>query len=195
METVLENLIPKIIGCSVSYRVNVFQGKRDLIRKLPDRLRGYKKWPPNDWKIVVLIDKDSDDCLKLKHNLEKMAKSAGFPTKTKPSPNGFFNVINRIAVEELEAWFFGDWKAVCEAYPRVPKNLRRKRGFADPDSISGGTWEKLEKILQDAGYFKGGLSKTIAAGEISRFMLPERNDSRSFQVFCNGLLETIKNGN
>jgi hypothetical protein len=45
----------------------------------------------------------------------------------------------------------------------------------------------LARILQQAGYHRGGLPKMEAAGRIARHMDPARNRSRSFQVFYDGL--------
>ena len=100
-----------------------------------------------------------------------------------------FQVLNRLAIEELEAWFFGDIEALNAAYPRISLNLGNKAKYRDPDSIAGGTWEALERELKRVGYYSGGLSKISAAREISLHMVPERNRSHSFQVFRRGLLE------
>jgi Domain of unknown function (DUF4276) len=94
-----------------------------------------------------------------------------------------FHVVNRIAVEELEAWFFGDVPALTAAYPRVPTSLGNQARYRDPDQIAGGTWEALERVLQSAGYHLGGLPKVAVAGNVSEHMDPDRNTSRSFQVF------------
>jgi len=96
-------------------------------------------------------------------------------------------VLNRIAVEELEAWFFGDVPALTRAYPRIPATLSNKKGFRDSDAILGGTWETLERVLQDAGYYAAGMPKLEVARQISANMDPARNSSRSFQIFCDGL--------
>jgi len=50
-----------------------------------------------------------------------------------------FQVINRIAIEELEAWFFGDWPAMCAAYPKLDASVPKRAGLRDPDAIKGGT--------------------------------------------------------
>lgn len=50
-----------------------------------------------------------------------------------------FQVLNRLAIEELEAWFFGDVAALHSAYPRVPSTLGRRSRYRDPDAIRGGT--------------------------------------------------------
>jgi hypothetical protein len=110
-----------------------------------------------------------------------MSAGSGLGTRSRPA-RGSFSVTNRIAIEELEAWYFGDWQAVRKAYPRAPVNLPQRAGYRHPDSISGGTWEALERTLRSAGYFPGGLRKIEAAREIARHMDPARNRSRSF---CN----------
>lgn len=94
-------------------------------------------------------------------------------------------------IEELEAWFFGDVEAICQAYPKVSPNLAKQQQYRDPDGIKGGTWEALERVLQKAGYHPGGLEKYKASSDISQYMNPESNRSKSFQVFYQGLLEII----
>jgi len=71
-------------------------------------------------------------------------------------------------------------------------SLGAKAKFRDPDAIEGGTWEALESELQRKGYFQGGLAKIEAAKAISSYMDPERNRSKSFQVFRDGLQEMVK---
>ena len=77
-EAVLQNIVPKVVGQTISFRIHPFQGKSDLLKKLPDRLRGYKNWIPKDWRIVVLIDRDNDECKQLKTKMELVAQRAGF---------------------------------------------------------------------------------------------------------------------
>ena len=45
-ESALVNLIPKIIGREVSFKIHPFQGKPNLLANLPARLRGYRQWLP-----------------------------------------------------------------------------------------------------------------------------------------------------
>ncbi len=187
-EAALKNLIPKIISPDVTFDIHPYEGKTDLIKKIPKRLKGYTHWIPIDWRIVVLIDQDQQDCLMLKQTLEQAAQDAGLITKTSVKSNCTFLVLNRIAIEELEAWFFGDVEAIQKAYPRIPSNLDLKAKFRIPDAITGGTWEALEKVLQKSGYYKGGLPKVETARNISSYMNPHSNRSRSFQVFRDGLL-------
>ena len=183
----LMNVVPGIIGGTHSFDIHYHQGKRDLLRKLPARLRGYHRWIPDDWRIVVLVDEDRKDCHAIKNNLEETAAAAGFHTKTTPDACGRFQVLNRLAIEELEAWFFGDVEALRWQFPKIPTTLDKKAKYRNPDSIAGGTREALEAVLQRAGYYKAGVPKIEAARLISIRMHPFRNRSRSFQNFMSGL--------
>lgn len=187
-QTALQNLLPKMLG-NRSFRIISFNGKADLLFKLPKRLCGYANLLRTGWegRIVVLIDEDREDCFALKARLEKIARDAGLATKTSPEPGGRFTVLNRIAVEEIEAWFFGDIAAMRTAYPRLPPTLGQRRSLRNPDAITGGTWEALEKVLQEAGYFPSGLAKIKVAREISIHMDPARNRSPSFRAFWQGI--------
>lgn len=77
----LQNFLPKILGDEITFDIHSFKGKSDLLSKLPKRLKGYKAWIPEDYRIVVLVDKDKDDCRLLKIQLETIALNAGFITK------------------------------------------------------------------------------------------------------------------
>ncbi len=188
----LEQLLPKILSQTITYKIHNFRGKSDLIKKLPMRLKGYKDWIPDDYRIIILVDRDNEDCRILKDKLEDIAKQTGLITKSISQDKKTFQVLNRIAIEELEAWFFGDVNAIVSAYSKVSPNLGQQAKYRKPDEITGGTWEALEKVLQKAGYHKGGLEKVKAAREISKFMIPKNNCSPSFQVFYQGILEMIE---
>ena len=92
-----------------------------------------------------------------------------------------WQVVNRIVIEELEAWYFGDWDAVRAAYPRVRPNIPRQARYRDPDAIQGGTWEAFERLLKRHGYFTTGLRKVEAARAVATHIDPARNSSRSFE--------------
>ena len=181
----LNILLPSCLAPETQYKVHNFSGKSDLLKKLPDRLKGYKAWIPDDYLIVVLIDRDDQDCIELKQQLEDISSNAGFTTKTKN--NECFQVLNRIIIEELESWFFGDIDAIVKAYPGVKSSLAQQEKYRDSDAIQGGTWEALERILKKARYHQGGLDKSKAARDIAQWMKPEANRSKSFQVFYKGL--------
>lgn len=187
METALRVLLPRVLG-NLSFEVYRYQGKKNLLRRLPDRLIGYSSWLPDDYRIVVVVDRDDDDCDALKQQLEQMASNANLRTRSYAN-NQPYQVVNRLAVEELEAWYFGDWDAVRTAYPKAPDTIPNKAKYRDPDAIAGGTWESFERILKRAGYFQTGLRKIEAARAIAAHWEPQRNRSHSFRVFHDVLLE------
>lgn len=186
MEAALEHLLPKLLG-DIEFQIIRFQCKDDLLKNAPARLKGYAAWLPENWRILVLVDRDDDDCLVLKAEMENMAAAAGLLTKTAVRHGQCFQVVNRIAIEELEAWFIGDWLAVQTAYPRVPATLPQKAGFRDPDAVAGGTWEALERVLKKAGYFGAGLRKVELARAVAPQIELSRNQSRSFQAFASAV--------
>lgn len=193
-ERALEVLLPRIVP-GVDFEIRVFRGKPDLLRKLPDRLRGYAAWITRaDTYLVVLVDRDDDNCLALKKEMEQMAAAAGLSTATAAPASRRVYVLNRIAVEELEAWFFGDVPALCAAYPRVPVSLGQQAKYRNSDEILGGTWEALEQVLQERGYHRGGLAKVAAATEIAQHMSVEVNRSRSFRMFRDGVRRLVAGG-
>jgi hypothetical protein len=153
-------------------------------------LRGYAAWLPQNNCIVVVIDCDDDDCGELKQRMEQAATDAGLRSRSAAGELSW-QVVTRIAIEELEAWYFGDWKPVCEQYPRVPDGIPRQAPFRNCDAIAGGTWESLERILQRAGYFAGGLRKIELARALGMRADPNSNASQSFTAFRDALLEAV----
>jgi hypothetical protein len=190
-EIALANLLPKILPPAVEFAIRSFQGKADLLKKLPQRLKGYRPWLPEDWRIIVLCDRDDDDCRELKQKLENFAIQNGFTTKSSQSSRPFV-LLNRIAIEELEAWLLGDPQAIEQAYPGVSANFITRRRYRNPDAIAGGTWEALQSLLQKKGYFPGGLNKVEAARTITQYMEVQNNCSTSFHCFCTGLAALIE---
>lgn len=190
-EAALKQLVPKLLPAEVDCEYHSFQGKPDLLTKLPERLRGYSKRSIPDLRIVVLIDRDNDNCRALKRKVEGIIHNSHIVPVHSQSNAGSMKILTRIAIEEIEAWFLGDMMAIRKAYPRVPDHLEKRKGLRSPDEIKGGTWEYLERILQKHGYYRGGLEKIRAASEIAIYMEPSRNRSRSFQAFCQGLNKLI----
>lgn len=186
-EAALGTILPRILSDKVSYNFRVFKGKGDLLNKLPERLKTYRRWIPDDWRIFVLIDEDRQNCHELKATLERAAYEAGFVTKSRVISGRDFQVVNRLAIEELEAWFFGDVEAMHAAYPKIPINLQSKAKYRNPDAILGGTYEALEHLLIQSNYYQERVHKPTVAQNIAQYMEPSRNRSKSFQVFLEGL--------
>lgn len=79
-----------------------------------------------------------------------------------------------------------DNEAIKQAYPRF-----KGKPSKNPDQIKGGTWEKLLRDLQAAGYYSriDFLPKIEVARKIAACMEPGRNISPSFKIFVSGIKE------
>lgn len=190
MEAFLRASLPRLLAERADFEVYPHQGKDDLLGKLGDRLRGYAAWLPDDWRIVVVLDRDDDDCTSLKRRMERFAADAGLATRTRAGAAGW-RVVNRVAIEELESWYFGDWEAVRTTFPRLSPSIPQQAGFRNPDAIAGGTWEAFERVLKHAGHCKGGLRKTEVARALGQVMDLARNQSRSFAAFRDAVIEAV----
>lgn len=188
MEAFLRGLLPRLLPQDRTFEIHAFQGKDDLLRKLDARLRGYAHWLPHDWRIVIVVDRDDEDCRALKARLDQIARDCGLRTdRARPD----WQLVNRIAIEELEAWYFGDWAAVLATYPRVAASIPGKQAFRDPDGIAGGTWEAFERTLQRCGYFKAGLPKVEVARAIAAHITPQASRSPSFNAFWRAVEQAL----
>ena len=156
-------------------------GKRILLDRLPKLLRGYGKSLPESSSVIVVVDLDDRDCVAFKQELLNVLKACD------PQPNALF----RIAIEESEAWLLGDRNAVKAAYPKAREAILD--GYVQ-DSICG-TWEVLADAvhtggsvrLKGSGYHETGKAKCEWAEKIARHMDMDKNRSKSFQVFRDGV--------
>ena len=190
MEAFLQGLLPRLLPEGCTFEIRVFRGKPDLLRQLESRLHAYRNWLSDEYRLIVMVDRDCDDCRTLKARLENAAARSGLRTRSRAGDDRW-QVVNRIVVEELEAWYFGDWEAVRGAFPRVPPTVPNRPRYRNPDVIQGGTWEAFERILKQHGYFGTGLRKIEAARAIAPKIDPARNRSPSFATFCNALAEAV----
>ena len=83
MEAFLTVLLPGLLPQDWTFAIHAFNGKRALLRKIGDRLRGYGKSLPPNYRLVVLVDRDDDDCRQLKRRLERAAAEAGLVTASR----------------------------------------------------------------------------------------------------------------
>jgi len=188
METFLNAWLHRTLPESCTFEVSAYRGKPALLRKLEARLKGYATWLPADWRIVVIVDRDDDECHELKSRLERLCADAGLRSR-RAADGADWQVVTRIAIEELEAWYFGDWRAVRRAYPRVSPGIPRRARYRDPDAIRGGTWEAFERVMNEGGYFEEGLAKVEVAAAIGEHIDPASNRSHSFAVFRDAIAE------
>ncbi|CAM2754238.1 DUF4276 family protein [Skermania piniformis] len=188
--TVMKIIIPRIAP-DLSFAVRSFDGKTDIEKKLTTTLRGLRSHVRRlDGAVVVVVDRDIEDCRKLRSRIARRAEDAEWSTSERPRHDAP-TVMVRIAVEELEAWFLGDVSAICSAYPRVnPKIHLARSKLRAPDDVVGAA-DELERILNKAGYHKGRLVKTTAAADIAAHMDVENNHSPSFRAFRDGVRRLV----
>jgi len=201
---VLEAVVGRILGTNHTSRIISYRGighipenlqgtsdpsKRILLDRLPRLLRGYGKSLKNfPAAVVVVVDLDNKDCL---HFKQEMLETLG---GCEPRPTTLF----RIAIEEIEAWLLGDSDAIRAAYPNTREQVLNS--YAQ-DSVCG-TWETLadaiypggSQRLKKVGYPHVGRVKCDWATNIARHLSPERNRSKSFQVFRDGLRTLARTG-
>jgi hypothetical protein len=154
--------------------------KRILLDQLPRLLRGYGQSPGID-AVVVVLDSDRRDCTAFLAELQQMLRRCG------KVPLTMFH----LAIEEIEAWYFGDQQAVLEAYPKARRDVLKKY---KQDSVCQ-TWEHLAnaiypggaKAIQQAGWPLPGQVKHEWAERIAPLLDPDRNRSPSFGKLRDGL--------
>ncbi len=156
--------------------------KRILLDRLPKLLRGYGKSLQNfPAAVIVVVDLDDKNCLTFKQELVDILSDCN------PQPTTLF----RIAIEEGEAWLLGDHNAVKAAYPRAKDQVLNTYV---QDSICG-TWEKLadavypggSQKLKRLGWPHTGRIKCEWAGNIAHHLNVDLNQSKSFQIFRDGI--------
>lgn len=186
-EEALRHLLPGLLKSRARAKVINLGSKYKLLKVLPERLAAYRRRIASGepLRVVVLVDRDDDDCERLKAVLERMATAAGLSTKSSPAADGRFVVLNRIVIEELESWFIGDPSALRKAFTSLPKIEQNAGIFRNPDN--GGSWEALHRFLKRHGIYKSSFPKIDAARRIAPHMTVEQNRSRSFRVFVDGM--------
>jgi hypothetical protein len=158
--------------------------KRILLDQLAKLLRGYGKTPGID-AVVVVLDADRRDCRTFLNELNGVASA------TTPSPRTLF----RLAIEEMEAWYFGDQEAIQGAFPKAKRNLLESYR---QDSVCN-TWEALadavypggSAAIKRAGGPLPGQVKHDWAEKIGPLMVLDRNRSPSFGKLRDGLRRLI----
>lgn len=170
MREVLNAILPQVIPSHIVFSVHPHEGKQDLERSIPRKLRA---WQNPQARFVILRDQDSANCLDIKQRLQKLCEQTGRD-----------NCLIRIVCHELEAWFLGDLAAVSVAYdlPHLTR-LSEKAKFRNPDRLSNAA-DELQKLVE--GYQKVGGARAIAP----HLNLAD-NRSRSFNVFLEGVQRLV----
>lgn len=197
-ERLLSIILPKILGDNGglhSWRIHPYRGvgripknlgaggdpaKRILLDQLPRLLVGYGKTPGID-AVVVVLDADKRNCSEFLIELRALAETCN------PKPNTLF----RLAIEEIEAWYFGDKPALTNAYPRAKTEVLKHYVQDSPCN----TWELLadavypggSAAIMKAGWPLPGQIKHEWAETIGPLLEIEHNQSPSFQKLLYGL--------
>lgn len=88
--------------------------------------------------MVILLDRDDDDCHELKRRLEAEARKAGFTTRSA----GKAEVVNRLVIEEQDAGYFGTGLRKIEA-------ARAVATYMDPARNRSPSFAALRAALEE----------------------------------------------
>jgi hypothetical protein len=168
MQEFLDSFLPKVLPDDWQWQCIAHQGKSDLEKSIPRKLRG---WNEPGVRFFIIRDQDSGNCKKIKEKLRTLCEE-GHKTET----------IIRIACREMESWFLGNLQAVGKAFEieKIAK-LQGKEKYRDPDRLNNPSIE-LKRLIPS--YQKLGGARIIG-----QYLNTEGNHSGSFNVF----VSTIKN--
>ena len=172
MKNVLAEILPRILPKGYELDVNCFlrphQGKSDLKKSIPKKVKVFSNLKQQTTKVIIIQDQDSNDCIKLKKDLLSLCSESG----TCP-------VLIRIACRELENWYLGDMAAIEKVYPEFKaKSHQSKAKFRIVDNCQGAY--ELEKMIKS-------FQKTSASKSISKHLDLTANKSVSFNQFISGV--------
>jgi hypothetical protein len=170
MEAFLDELLPRILPKGVEFRLIPHEGKSDLEKSIPRKLR---RWREPDVRFVIVRDQDNGDCHAIKKALATLCTKAGKPA-----------TLIRIACRELEAWFLGDLRGVAKAFdqPKLAK-LQTRRKYRTPDTTHKPSRE-LTKLVK-------GYGKTAGARKMGSTINLLTSSSPSFLAFVSGVKKLI----
>ena len=166
MKYLLDELLPRILPKDIDFQTIPHNGKRDLEKSIPRKLRGWNE--PGDIRFVILHDQDTKDCIALKQELLQLCSVTDKP------------VLVRISCQEMASWYFGDVNALASAYnnPKL-KEISQKKKFRIPDAIPSPK-EELYRLIPEHQQIAG-------AKLVSPHMNIENNTSVSFNYFVSGV--------
>jgi hypothetical protein len=168
MKTLLDVLLPRLIPGWIEhahFQCIAFEGKSDLEANVTRKLQA---WREPGVRFVVMRDNDGAVCVDLKARLAQLCSRAGRP-----------DTLIRLVCQQLEGWYLGDLSAVSSAFGVNADTAPLIKKYADPDRMTNADQEMAGLVPT---YQKIGGSRTVAP-----HLVIERNRSRSFQVFVEGL--------
>lgn len=163
----LKQILPRLLPARVTYRCIPFEGKSDLEKQLPKKLRN---WRNSNARFVVLRDQDSADCIQVKQKITNICHAAGKP-----------DALVRIVCRELESWYLGDLQAVETGLDiHGLARLQQKAQYRNPDRIHNAK-QQLQKLTRKHYQPVSGSRK------IGAHLSLHNNRSHSFNVFVSGV--------
>ncbi|MEX5352561.1 DUF4276 family protein [Pseudomonas juntendi] len=160
MRHFLTGIMDRILPWNFTVTYLVHEGKQDLEKSIPRKLRG---WQVPDSFFIIIRDKDSEDPLVLKTRLKALCAER---------PESLI----RIPVHHLESWILGDMNALAAAFEKPAlAQLSSNRKFRNPDCLSNAS-EELARLIP-------GYQKVSGARTVSPHMGIEGNLSPSFNLF------------
>lgn len=170
-KALLQELLPRFLPNIETPLFIVFEGKQDLEKQLPRKLRGWQR--PN-CRFIVLRDQDSGNCYEIKEKLRELSHKGGHP-----------KTLIRIACRELESWYLGDLAAVEKALSaRGAAKQQMNKRFRNPDKL-GNPGLELTRLAPSYQNISG----SRAMGKV---MKQKGNKSHSYNVFMNGIVRILK---
>ncbi len=166
MKNYLDQILPKIVPPNVEFQTVPHRGCWDLRLSISKKLRNWTE-PNREIRFVVVHDRDSKDCLELKRELRELCDAV------RPG------VLIRIPCQELEAWYWGDLKAVSEAMGRDITSYSKKKKYRIPDAIVDPK-ECLYKLFPT-------MQQCHTAIEVGKHAHITENTSVSFCYFVQGV--------
>ena len=165
MKALLDGLLPRLYP-GLQFACITHEGKYDLEKSIPRKLRS---WREPGVSFIIVQDNDNGDCLEAKRKLLEKCKEGNREDS-----------LVRIVCQELEAWYIGEPDALAEAFglERL-RTIGNQSRYRDPDGI-----QKPSIAIKQ---LVPGFSKTNGARMMARRLSQERNRSRSFAVFIEGI--------
>ena len=171
MKGFLDTLLPRIIPENITYDILPHEGKSDLERSIPRKLRGYLL-PGYNVHFVILRDQHGGDCFGIKQKLQQLCQQSGRP-----------DALIRIVCRELESWYLGDLAALEAAFgERNLSDKQQTRTYRDPDRLTNAA-DIMHRLVP--GFIKSN------GYQIASHIDLESNCSKIFQVFLSGVRRIV----
>lgn len=169
-KAMLQGVLPRLLAPEVNVQYVVFEGKQDLEKRLPIRLRG---WKNPGARFLVMRDQDSGDCRQIKQRLLDICHQAGQS-----------DAVVRIACHELESFYLGDLAAVANSIgPASLSRQQDKAKYRQPDRLNNAAQE-LKRIAPS-------YQKLSGSREIGKQLEITDNRSESFNQLLNGIQRLV----